>query len=227
MSVILTPVGSGGTIPAELLALVQGKVRDSAQVLASADYEQGISEAAARYCSDRPRLLVADITGTGATDYPLPEGWTDGLSTVVSIEYPVGGNPETLLDQNQWQVYRSPSGLVLRFRSAPASGSVARLLYTGSYSTAEIPAHDRDAVMNLAAGICCRMLAARYAQTGDPTIMADSVNYRSKMDEFRRLADSYEAQYRTHLGIKEGEGGPAACATATVTTKRQRLTHRR
>ena len=77
-----------------------------------------------------------------------------------------------------------------------------------------VPDNDLDAVANLAAANCLRRLAAVYGQTSDPTIMADSVNYRSKTDEFRRLADAFEQQYNDHLGIGKDAPVSAACAIA-------------
>jgi hypothetical protein len=58
--------------------------------------------------------------------------------------------------------------------------------------------------------------------------MADSVNYGSKTDEFRRLADSLEKLYKTHLGIRETDTAAAAMATAPPPDPvPARLTHAR
>ena len=96
------------------------------------------------------------------------------------------------------------------------------------HDEASLPLSDLEAVANLAASFCLRQLASAFGQTGDSTIQADSVNYRSKCDEFRRLADSYEALYKNHLGLKDGDTVPAASVTARpAETKRPRLTHGR
>lgn len=212
-----------------LTDLIRGKVRDAAADLVESDYLTALAEALKTYGRHRPRHLVADLPGNGSNDLPLPADWSDGVSSVVSIEYPVGQVPEILFDHGDWGYYRSPAGLQLRLlTAAPAVGESVRLLYTTLHTEATIPVIDEEAVANLAAAVCLRQLAARYAQTSDPTIAADVVNYRTKADEYRRLADSYDGRYRSHLGLKDTDTVPAAMVVAAPASGgRTRLTHGR
>lgn len=208
-----------------LYDLTKSKTRDDAGKLADpTDFDNNIAEALKRYSKHRTRLACIDISGTGAHDYSLPADWSDGLSIVVSIEYPVGDVPETLLDDDDWSLYITPTATKLRFMDAPTA--TVRLLYSLMHDEASVPAADLEAIANLSAAFCCRQLATAYGNTSDPTIQADSVNYRSKSDEYRRLADALEGQYKNHLGIKNEDVLTAGMAVAApANSGRVRLTH--
>ena len=213
---------------AQLLTMIQDDVKDLSGVLTATDYDTALSSALARYSKDRPRLVVSDIAGTNSRDYPVPAAWVDGLSTVERVEYPANQIPEILLDDDGWSIYRSPSGLKFRLTECiPAVGEIIRLLFSTAHDSTTVPDLDTPAVASLAASTCCRRLAQIYGQTSDPTIQADSVNYRSKGDEYARRAKELEGLYRSHIGVKENDTTPAACATVRAPdNRRSRLTHR-
>ncbi len=211
-----------------LRVMIEGAVKDTTGVLVTADFDAALAGALARYSKDRPRLVVADISGSGVQDYAVPAGWVDGLSTVESIEYPAGQIPEALLDSDDWKLYRSPSGIKIRLiESTPRTGETIRVLFSAGHDSSTIPDLDSAAVANLAASYCCRRLAQSYGQTSDASIQADSVNYRSKGDEFARRAKELEGLYRIHVGVKEGDTAPAASVTVEAPEReRRRMTHR-
>lgn len=202
---------------------------DAGKLVDPTDYDNAIVEALKRYSKHRPRLACTDIAGQDGPDINLPDDWCDGLSTIQGIEYPIGTVPESLLDARDWRFYRTPTDTYIRFAAVrPAGAEEVRLLYTILHTEASVPAADLEAIANLAASVCCRKLAAAYGNTSDPTIQADVVNYRSKTDEYRRLADSLEKLYKDHLGLKDSDTTPAAMATAPPPdSTRPRLTHRR
>lgn len=211
-----------------LIDLTKSKVKDESDKLVDPDdYAAAVTEALKRYSKNRPRLVCEDLPGDGSHDLGLPAGWTDGLSTIHSLEYPIGQVPEVLLDSDLWTFYRTPDGETLRLLAVtPGADESVRVLYNTVHTEATVPAADLEAIANLAASICLRQLASAYGQTSDPTISADVVNYRSKTDEFRRLADSLEEKYGDHLGI--GKDTPVAAAMAVARPKdegRVRLTH--
>ena len=76
--------------------------------------------------------------------------------------------------------------------------------------TNTIPESDQDAVCNLAASLCSGALASAYAHTSDSTIGADSVDHRSKSQEFSSRAKIQKQTYLNHIGLKEGEIPPAS-----------------
>ena len=213
-----------------LYELTIATVKDSAGKLDDpTDYESAIDAALMRYSKHLPRLIPEDIPGQDGPDVALPTGWVDGLSAISGIEYPIGTVPETLIDRRDWRFYQTPTDTFIRFSGVrPASDETVRVLYNTLHTEATASPADLEAIANLAASFCCRKLAALYAQTSDPTIQADSVNYRTKSGEYTSLANKLEAQYKEALGIREDDTTPAAMATAPPPdSKRPRLTHGR
>lgn len=211
-----------------LIDLVKAKVKDeSGKLTDPGDYAAAVTEALKRYSKNRPHLLCEDLSGDGSHDLALPAGWVEGLSAIASVEYPVGVVPEALLDSDMWTLYRTPAATKLRLLTyTPKATETVRVLYNAAHTEQTLPVPDLEAVANLAAAICLRQLASAFGQTTDPSIGADVVNYRSKADEFRRLAEAFERLYGDHLGI--GKDTPVTAAMAVAKPKddgRVRLTH--
>lgn len=213
-----------------LIDSIRAKVKDDSSRLSDpADFTAAAAEAIKRYSKYRPQLTCVDLAGQDSCDIALPPDWSHGLSFIESIEYPIGSVPETLIDPRDWRFYQTPAAICIRFSAIrPVSSQNVRLLYYIMHTETSLPAADRDAVANLAASICLRQLAAAFGQTGDSLIQADSVNYRSKSDEFRRLADSFEGLYTHHVGIKDSDTVAAASVIASAPdNSRPRLIHGR
>ena len=211
-----------------LIDLVKSKVKDDSDRLTDADdYQPAVAAALERYSRHRPLEITQDLAGTNGHDLALPVGWAADFSRLVQVEYPVDQVPEEILSADHWKIYRAPSGLKLRLRyEEPSDGESVRVTYTMPRNEADIAATDTDAVACLAASICLRTMAAAYGQTSDSTIAADVVNYRSKSDEFRRLAEGLEGEYRAHLGLSDkGDVSAAAAISAAPASNRVRLTH--
>lgn len=186
------------------------RVRDSGAKITPSQIDRAIVEAAKRYTRVRPIEAVQDYAGDGVLfDFALPTGWMPDLSTVRSLEYPAGQRPASMLESEDWTLYRlSTSVQKIRLISlTPSTGETLRITWTKPHlidgSSSTIPGNDEEAVANLAAAIGLRELAAHYANTVDPTLTADSVNYRSKSSEYLKLASELEQQYRAHMGIKD------------------------
>ena len=213
-----------------LLDLAKAMVKDESGKLADPfDYNDSISAALKRYSRSRPQTKVEDLAGNASHDLDLPASWTADFSTIVTLEYPIGSIPATILTGDAWQFYRTPSGTKIRLiYDKPAVSSAVRCEYTLLHDETTLPVSDLEAVAALAASFCLRRLAAIYGQTSDSSIQADVVNYRSKSDEYRRLADSYEEVYNKALGLRKDDGvAPAMASTGPVATDRTRMTHGR
>ncbi len=192
--------------------LFDDRVRDTGAKLGSTERARAIAQALTRYAQVRPVIAVQDYPGDGSTfDLALPTGYVEGLSTILSIEYPLGERVPALLETSAWSLYRTTTALKLRLLSTtPATGKTARVTFTKPHvvdvAGSTVPVTDEAAVGDLAAAVGLRELAALYANTQDPTIAADVVNYRSKSEEYLRLAKELEGRYRAHLGLdKETE----------------------
>lgn len=213
------------------------RVRDSGAKCTTAQIDRAIVEAVKRYARVRPIEAVQDYAGDGATfDFALPAGWVQDLSTVRSLEYPAGQRPASLLESDDWEYYRSSTSAVkIRLKDlTPSVGQTLRVTWTKPHqvdvSGSTIVSQDEEAVANLAAAIGLRQLAAHYANTVDPTLAADTVNYRSKSSDYLKLASELETQYREHMGIKDKEsenlaGGTFVDVDRTNSLNQDQLTH--
>ena len=207
-----------------LYELTTRKTKDTNQDLQLEDFNGNILEAVKKYSKVRPRIKAEDILGPGGHDFQLPASWSPGLSTIQTVEYPIGKVPESYIDNAKVRLYQAPDGLKLRlYDVAPLAGQSFRVTFTALHDEASLPESDIEAVANLAASLCCRQLAQRYAGTSDPTIGADVVNYRSKGDEFARRAKELRALFQDALGIKENDTTAAAMATVKAPARKRLL----
>lgn len=201
---------------------------DSGKLVNPADYDRNIAAAIALYSKHRPNLKVADITGNGGHDYDLPSGWIDEFSTVKGIEYPIGDVPATMLDADDYEIYQSPAAKKIRLiNDSPSASESFRVTFTILRTDTTIPDGDIDALCNLSAALCLEDLANAFAQTSDSLINADSVNYRTKSDEFARRAKRLMQLYKEHIGIKDDDTTTASSVIADIPEAQGRLTHRR
>jgi hypothetical protein len=178
-----------------------------------------INMAIKTYSLTRPRFVVEDEDGANGIDYLLTllADWVDGFSVIKVVEYPLDDDEAAVnvLQDDAWQIYQKPTGKCLRFlEDKPSAAEDFRVAYTSLHICTDdactIPLIDEGAVQMLAAATFCDMLAAYYAQTSDSTIMADSVDHKSKASEYASRARTYRQQYLNHLGIKEGSVAPAS-----------------
>ena len=218
----------------EFQQLVAGHLQDGAAKLSSAEIVTTVQEAiGGRYSKDRPQMLIVDLTGDGATlDWSLASvtGWQEGFSRVVQIEYPQGERSPIYLESADWLLYDSPTGRSLRFAFALSSGKKARVKFTAPHAAdaATVPDADFYAVGAQAASLAARRLAAIYSQTGDSSIAADTVNYRTKAQEYLALARQLEKDYENLLGTDPDRSSPASSRTAAwkgETAGGDRMTH--
>jgi len=211
-----------------LLDQVKSKVKDDSGRLTDADdYLPAIDAALERYGKHLTRPLVKDVAGAGTHDVALPAEWIEEFSRVLQVEYPVDEVPAILIEAGRWQIYQAPAGPVLRLLDeTPEADEMVRVTITVPRTEATVAQGDLDAVASLAASYCCETLANLFAQTADPTIAADAVNYRSKSGEFSRRAKRLSELYHQHLGIDpEGPAPAAAVVACPPDPTRARLTH--
>jgi hypothetical protein len=203
---------------AEIKDKVDQTVKDTAGRLMPAERDLWIQEAVKQYSKHRPRNVVKDITGDGSYDYSVSTHltlWVKGFSVIKSVEYPADQREPVYLEEDSFLIYEKESGLFLRFlEDIPNATQKIRVTYTALHILSgilnTIPAVDEDALCNLAASLCSQALSSIYAGTSDSTIGADSVNYRTKSQEYQSRAKEQKKLYMDHLGIKEGDVAPAS-----------------
>lgn len=206
---------------AEIQTKVSSRIQDKAGRLSTTpltgDVARCILAALEQYGKDRPLVVVLEIEGAGAFDYPVADlaGFVDGFSSIERIVYPYDEDDQSdeALDAEAYTIKRLPAGLVLRFLEASPAEAESFLVeftrpHTLDASTSTVPAADDEALADLAAAHCCEELAAHYAQSTDSSISADSVDRRSQSAEYRALAKVYANRYADKVG--KGEAKPKA-----------------
>ena len=184
--------------------------QDDAELLRPEEQDLAIENAVAIYSKDRPyKRIHEDATPNSVKyDFDLPSDWVEDFSYITGqIEYPVSSalqTPEYVLD-DEWIIYRTLSGSKLRFISSILASSYSMryeyvIPHVISDSNCTVYHNDLDAVCNLASSFVFKALAAKYAQTSEPTIDADVIDYATKSDYYARLADNKYELYQKHLG---------------------------
>lgn len=209
--------------------------RDDSGKVTTTDRDVAIASAVRRYNQDRPQIKVEDVAATGANTLPTPTGWQAGFSVPVSVEYPIGDAPPTLIAQDRFGLYQPPSGTkVLQLLDAVNVGTTMRVTYTIRHlldvSNDTIPEEHREAVCSWAAAQLCEQLAALYANANDSTIQADVVDRSSKGRDYASRAKALRQRYLDELGVdpkRTVAAGVVVNLDLSDSQGRDRLTHGR
>jgi len=217
-------------------SLVQGSVPLSED----ADKNTAIALALRHHSKHRPQELATDVDGDGGFDYALSglTSWVEGFSVIKSVEYPVDDDDQTadVLQDDAWEIYRKPTGRVLRFLSnTPSASESMRICYTAPHACTDtadsstVEAADEEPVQALCAAFFLEMVATCHAQQGDSAIGADVVDHKSMAAEYAARARALRKMYYDYLGIKEGQTPPASVTMDQDTTpswQTDHMTHR-
>ena len=215
-------------------ARVNNHIRTDDTEIEDSDIEDAVQDAVEGYSRIRPRNRRAEITGSGVYDLTLPTDWQDNFSLITEVEYPAGEREPEIVDTREWIIFKTSSTTVLRLlKDTPTATETVRIIYTVphtlSASASTIPDMDYQAICYLAAAILCLDLSARYTATIDSTLDADTVNWRTKGDEYARLADRFLVQWNTRMGLRFGDAVQAATGKAdydwSFSWDREFLTH--
>ena len=209
-------------------ARLETALQDTAEKLQPDDKDRLLSQAVLIYSKDRPREVIHELTGDGTSyDFAMPSSWVEGFSNIVSkIEYPADDyqNP-VYIEEDEWTFFKklvsSVTTTYIRFTTfTPASTKKARFLFTLPHTLSDtsntITDNDIEAVVTLTAALCFWALAAKFAQTTDPTIDADVIDYQRKSDLYTTLAKEKLAIYNSLMGLGEEAKGAAAAAAGVV-----------
>ncbi len=178
--------------------------------------EERLGDAVQFYSRIAPRTNgVKDYSGDDSTyEFALPSDWDEQFSRVRSIEYPQGYQDPEYLGTDQWFIYDTPSGQVLRLRTTPSSGETARVCYTRMHNVSSqqdtVPEKDKRALCYLAASLIARNLESKYASHTEPMLEADVINYRTKQRQYADVADHFETLFKGHFGMRLRDLSPAA-----------------
>jgi len=196
--------------------------------LPSASQQACIYAALEEYSRDRPDMEIDDVTGDGGRFYDIATvmtAWSEGFSRVQSVEYPAAtiadDEEPQYLDPEDWRddYWAADKRYLYLPNHAPAATETMRVTYmvpyafSGTPSATTVPAQDFYAICNLAAALCCEALAAGYSPSSEAsTLNADSVQHRSRAQEYAARAKEFRAFYELHLGLGKEQEPKAAGA---------------
>jgi hypothetical protein len=173
-----------------------------------------VSSAIALFSRYSPCIIASTVTvlpNNTAYSFSLPSTWETGLSRVVSIEYPFGGNPPTLLEAVNFDLYRDPStntDKLLFLNYLPVT--TFAIVHTGSWTEETLSDFDRDSVALLAAAYVCDRFSAKYAGSTDDLIRADVMNWRTKTHDYSDAKNNYLSLFAMRTGSDPKTLAPAA-----------------
>ena len=179
-----------------------------------------------RYSQDAPLEIISDVAGNGTNYLPLPVApgtgslpvWESNFSVIKQIEFPVGQQPPQLVLDSDLLIYHTPGkpDTILIDFDTPSADETCRVTWTARHLVdgSTVPDKDFYAVVDFAASLGAERLASFYVGTGDASLNADVVNYRSKSSEMLSIAKALRKRYYNHMGIDEGATGDAEVAPA-------------
>jgi len=199
-------------------SLVTALVRDDDGRLSPGEVSGALELVINRYNGLRPLEVIEDLQVGAGQVLPTPEYWIPKRSRIIEIEYPIGTNPPTYINEDFYYVYDLPAADVeLRLGSGVAAvGAEVRMAYTSNHTSAET-FHDDDceALAYLGAAILCDQLSTAYSHESSPSIKSDSVEHTSKSRVFANRA----RDYRAHFETKFGKPSSTQAASAVVSVK--------
>jgi hypothetical protein len=176
-----------------------------------------VDAAVSLYSRIKPRTLIASLAGTGvAYEYALPVTFTD-LSHIKRVEFPSGEQTPVVIGYDKYAVIlQTDASYKIRLATTPSSAETVLVHYTAAQLVTTISTSDFEAVCHAACYYLASQMAAFYAFKFKPNIDASYINFRTKSDEFRNLADMFLTNFKLYLGMKRADTVPAAAIYAYV-----------
>lgn len=216
---------------ADFTALLDDLARDQGSVLTPESRTRAMESALLQYSTDRPRVLVDDVTWPAGASAPAPAGWTDG-AWLESAEYPIDQNPVSLIDVS---AYLSPTGWQLMAASPVPAGAVVRVRVMAEHELSDtadtIPARHRLPVAQYAAHLLCHQLATYYSAQRDAAVGADISMTETRARQFADRARELRSAYFAGVGVVDpfkpgASSAPGAAAAGVVSWPSRNPRHR-
>ena len=199
---------------------VNVKLQDDATFLQPSELDEMIRDAVRQTSHDRKRHVVTDIAGDGTRDYALPADFIKRFSDIISVEAPAGEDLPLFRDRDDdWFVYEDPkkaAGFQLRLRFKETTTKVGddiRVTIATDWTlepTSDVDDQDTFlAIIYKTLNYAFRSIGAKFAQSADPSIQADAVDYGGRTQNYLFLAERYQTEYRAVVGLS-GETKAAA-----------------
>lgn len=196
------------TLRAMLLSVGATEVSDE-------QLHESIEQGKKRLDKDRPRRRTDQLVGDGGNYYDVTAlaGWVRGTSIVLNVQNPepiVANDDPFKWDSRKTFVVQDIGGTeFIIIQTGITNGKNALVEYTSPWliedvelaASTDIEARYENAIEFISMSLVCRTLAAKAASTMDSSIPGDMISWRTKEAEYRRVADSYEDEYKKELGL--------------------------
>lgn len=186
------------------VALAKVSLREDGNRLKAGDWLLITEQAALHFSKDRPRKMIADITGNGTKVYALSgtvTSWINRFSSIKKVEYPINSDPKSYLQSDNFSIYEAATDteqLVLK-NSAPSASETMRITYTSNHtftdSTSTIDDQDKIAFCLLMAFYGAMALVSDFLKANRSNLPNDSNDFSQKGKDMQSLADQLFAKY--------------------------------
>jgi hypothetical protein len=177
-------------------------------VIKKSEASQHLDKALLIYSKYQPLEKIEKVlVPVPANVFDLPDDWDMGFSSVRYIEYPIDNMPLSMLKEKDFEIFLNDSNKYqLRFAydlstAYRLSYNIAHSFNTDNPALISSPASDAYCICDIAAAYYLLSLSARYGQSVKPEISADTVDYNTKTDQYRRLAKELMGHAASWLGI--------------------------
>lgn len=169
------------------------------------DAQQYLDNAIIFYSKLRPLNLTQDYAFSGF-EADMPDEWEQGFSVISNIRFPSTAERLTFINKDRYRIEYDGAEYKIFF-DCSLSGD-GKLIYTKMHSfdaddyISTVPDQDAYSVCDLASAYYLLALSARYAQSTNPTINADVVNYDQKPNQYIFLYNQYLNKADAWLNFK-------------------------
>jgi len=173
------------------------------------DAIQYLENALYTYSKFRPLIENEEYTGTGSQYLALPANWQTGFSSIMSVRYPYSVYFSSYLDPLLYRPLINESGELSIYFNYGLSGALvitySRKHFFDEDYLSSAPDSDIYCICDIASAYYLLGLASRYAQSTNPTISADTVDYQQKPNQYIILYNVYLNKAAQWLGIDVNE----------------------
>ena len=190
-------------------------LREDAQRLKANDWLLIAEQARQHLSRDKPREVIADITGNATKTYTLGSGstalWVVRFSKIRTVEYPTGSDPISTLQSGQWFLYRSATDTEqLKFvDDSPAASQTFRILFSTRHAfdptTSSIDDDDKSIIALLLAHYGALALISDFLKPNRSNLPNDSVDFSQKAADMTTLAKELLEKYMSLVSGKSAE----------------------
>ncbi|MBW8034218.1 MAG: hypothetical protein FVQ79_00695 [Planctomycetes bacterium] len=183
--------------------LIDDYVRDEEGKVSSTQRDDAITRGVQDYSKHKPNRKVQDVASDGTLLLALPPLWETDFSKIISLEYPTGNLPPTLIEFDR--LYEDTSTTKILLKSSPNNTDNVRITYSIRHVvdilSDTIVADDLEAACRYAAADLCDQLSGLYSEEADSTLAADSIDHGEKARRFASRARDHRKRYHDLLGV--------------------------